>query len=271
MAPDARRRDLLYVSDFGAGSVFVYAYASGKPLGKLAGLVSPAGECVDRTGNVFVTQARDGSIREYAHGGLHPVATLQDASGYPVSCAVDPTTGDLAVANQVSPNGRAGVSIYTAAHGAPTTYAIKTLYQEYSVGYDDRGNLFVDGVDVHNRFRLAERDKGAKTFTRVKVDQPIEVPGNVQWDGAYVAIGDQAAGKIYRFAIGGHNAAEVGSTTLGGARDACQFWIRNGTVVGPNFSGASVMFWNYPAGGAPRRTIGGLNKPFGVTISPAHG
>ena len=45
--------------------------------------------------------ANDGASQmvEYAHGGTSSIATLGDPSEYPEGCAVDPATGNLAVAN----------------------------------------------------------------------------------------------------------------------------------------------------------------------------
>ncbi|HEY5426298.1 MAG TPA: hypothetical protein VIJ77_07100 [Candidatus Tumulicola sp.] len=266
MSPEGRGHDLLYVSDSGADRVSVYSYPGGKPLGELTGLTSPGGECVDKAGDVFVTEGK--RIREYAHGGTSPIATLHQSTA-PVACSVDPTTGNVAAANQISKRGLGSVSIYSGARGMPATYTVKDMYQYYAVAYDDAGNLFVDGVTSKLRFRLAELPKGGKSFARVTVDQRFVVPGNVQWDGANLAIGDQASGTIYRFAIAGRRAMKTGSVTLGSARDTCQFWIHDKTVIGPNFSGANVMYWNYPAGGSPTKTIGGLRKPFGVAVSVA--
>ena len=77
MAPDARVHELMYVSDFGAASVSVYSYPAGKLEGHLRGVVAPAGECSDRSGNVFVTEPTAGKIREFAHGGTRPIAVLK--------------------------------------------------------------------------------------------------------------------------------------------------------------------------------------------------
>jgi hypothetical protein len=55
MLPDARRRSrLLYVSD-GSGVVYVYDYKSGEPAGKLTGFQYPFGQCVDKKGDVWIT------------------------------------------------------------------------------------------------------------------------------------------------------------------------------------------------------------------------
>jgi hypothetical protein len=75
--------------------------------------------------------------------------------------------------------------------------------------------------------------------------------------------------RLYRFTIKGKAGTEVGSTPLRGGRSVSQFLIAGDSVIGANFRGASVMFWKYPAGGAPAQTISGLGEPFGVTLSKA--
>jgi hypothetical protein len=56
MAPEAKRNELLYVSDYSSpyrsNDVLVYSYPQGKLVGKLTGFTEPAGECVDSAGNV---------------------------------------------------------------------------------------------------------------------------------------------------------------------------------------------------------------------------
>ena len=222
MAPDARVHELMYVSDFGAASVSVYSYPAGKLEGHLRGVVAPAGECSDRSGNVFVTEPTAGKS-EFAHGGTRPIAVLKDSA--PVACSVHPTTGDLAVANQSSQAGPSGVSIFAAAHGAPVKYSAKGFYQHYAVAYDGAGNLFVDGVSRHLKFRLAELLKNTAAFAALTVDHQIRVPGNVQWDGTYLAIGEQGKGRIYRFAIAGGHGTLTSTVTLGDAWDRVSFGL----------------------------------------------
>jgi DNA-binding beta-propeller fold protein YncE len=83
---------------------------------------NPFGECVDKTGDVFVAEfggnAGTAAILEYAHGGTSPIATLSDPGYHPESCSIDPTTGNLAVTNDDGPLG-----IYTGAKGDPAYYA----------------------------------------------------------------------------------------------------------------------------------------------------
>jgi hypothetical protein len=89
----------------------------------------------------------------------------------------------------------------------------------------------------------------------------------VQWDGKYIAVGDQSTNTIYQFAISGKKGREVGSTVLGGATEVFQFWIEGSKVIGADAGASHVDIWKYPAGGAAIKTIGGLYAPLGVTVS----
>src|SRR5579863_6185791 len=88
MAPDAGNQDLLYISDLSTYDVYVYSYPKGKLEGRLTGFGGPEGECVDKTGHVFIANFSASNILEYAHGGASPVATLSDPGYYPVGCSV---------------------------------------------------------------------------------------------------------------------------------------------------------------------------------------
>src|SRR5262249_47577682 len=103
--PEAKKRKLLYVADAQTADVYVYEYPNGKLVGTLTGFQEAQGECADAKGDVFITvpspYSASSEILEYAHGGTEPIATFSDP-GYgeePWSCAVDPTTGNLAVTN----------------------------------------------------------------------------------------------------------------------------------------------------------------------------
>ena len=130
--------DLLYVSDNGTGNVYVFLYPSGVLSGTLTGLGGPVGECVDRAGDVWIGTQTPPEMIEYSHGGTTPIATLNDNTGVPVGCAVDPTTGNLAVGNSDN------VAIYTNARGNPT-YTDSDLGSFTNCTYDKTGDLFVDG------------------------------------------------------------------------------------------------------------------------------
>jgi hypothetical protein len=275
MSPDARKKELLYVSSALTDDVYVYTLPGGKLSGTLTGFQLPYGLCSDKKGNVWVVNDGDAEVVEYAHGGTTPIATLSDPGVYPYGCSVDPTTANLAVTNAYTTGSGAGsVSIYTDAKGTPTTYQDSAIFYFRFCGYDDKGNLFVDGWNqAESQVELAELHKGKTTFKSIALNQSIENPGGVQWDGKYIAVGDVDKSVIYQTS----GDKVVGTTTLSGADFVNQFWVAPGTkdhpqgakVVAPSESGsAGVGIYAYPAGGEPAKTID-VSEPFGATISKA--
>jgi len=188
----------------------------------------------------------------------------------PLGCSVDSAGHYLAVAGGVSGT---IVSIYhQGSHGRwsnPKRYTDSAIRIPYFCGYDSNGNLFIDGLTKSKagRFALVELRRRSKTFESIAVSQAIDTPGQVQWDGNDLAIGDSgvAPAVAYRFSISGRNAIEVGTTTLDGTISVRQFWIAGGTLVGPDFN-RNAGFWRYPAGGAPIKTIARVHS-YGAAVS----
>jgi hypothetical protein len=269
MAPDAKKSDLLYVSDVGTDDVYVYSYPQGKLKGKLTGFVRPSGLCVDKSGNIFITDLFANRILEYGHGGTKRIATLTDPSEDPGDCAVDPTTGNLAVTNvSTSYSGPGDVLVYANARGTPKSYKdSEVVYYEFC-GYDNRGNLYVDGMNSDG-FAFAELPSGAGSLEKVTLNESISYAGAVQSVGSDVAVGDYESNLIYQFSISGVTGKEVSVTHLHKSSFAIGFWIQGSTVVGPNDDSANLMFWRYPSGGSPTKTISGLRQPWGATVSLA--
>jgi hypothetical protein len=276
VAPQANG-DLLYVSDQGTNAVYVYSYPQGTLQQTLTGFKEPAGECSDTGGDVFISNAFAHNVLEYAHGGTSPVRTLNDSGEFPSGCSVDPVTGNLAVTNYCSGSstkctGPGSVFIYLGAKGTPKKYTDAAISNFDFCGYDNKGNLFIDGT-LNNVFAFAELRAGRSSITSVTLNQSIGKPGNVQWDGSHIAVGDDTTGTtstIYQFAISGRSGTKVGTTSLNGATGLGQYWIQGAKVIGPNSGGSrkgTVGFWNYPAGGSPTKTITGLGRPLGATVS----
>jgi hypothetical protein len=270
MDPHATSSALLYVADSGENAVYVYSFPDGKLMGKLSGFDVPQGECVDGTGNVWVTNQSASEIREYAHGGTKPVATLEDPDEYPDSCSVDPKTGDLAVTNGFSSSGGGSIGIYAGAKGSPTRHTDPSMREYSFVTYTDEGELFVDGVDAHGRFALAKRPRGASKFVNITLTR-IRRPGALAWDSTKLAIGgadpfrlglriDQlTAGKLT-----GHTRL---SDNCGALED---FTLYGDSVVALDPSCQTAGVFNYPGGGSPIKEIKLAPKgaPVGVVVSP---
>jgi DNA-binding beta-propeller fold protein YncE len=268
-APAARSSDLLYVSDTETSDVYVFSYPKGALVQTLTGFVDPAGECVDKSGDVFIANTGGSNVLEYAHGGTSAIATLKDPGYFPVGCSIDPTTGNLAVTNFSTTSSTHGdLVIYKQAKGrARGHYTDPTMNEMVLCGYDDAGNLFVDGLNQSSAFEFDELGQGSTKLTNIALNQSIESAGGVEWDGKYVTVGDQATDTIYQFSVSGKKGTEVGSTTLGGAVQVFQYWIEGSKVIGPDAGASDVGIWPYPRGGSPVKTISGLYAPLGATVS----
>lgn len=274
MAPNLQKRDLLYLSDDGAGNVYVYSLPDAKLQGTLTGLSFPAGECADTAGDVWIVEEGPNDIVEYAHGGATPIATLTDPNNAPEGCSVDPTTGNLAVANgQTLSAGAGSVGVYANAQGTPTLYTESQMKFVLFVTYDDEGNLYANGVDSSLAYQLAELRKGSGALTPIAFKQKIVQPTNIQWYHKYLAVGDgggvvgTGAPVVYHVKIAHSAGKVVGATSLAGTTGVFQFFIHGNTFIGPNLGNENVMLWKYPAGGTPTKSIGGFNDPFGSVVS----
>jgi DNA-binding beta-propeller fold protein YncE len=269
VATPALRGDLLYVSDTGTSDVYVFSYPKGKLVQTLTGFHDPAGECIDKIGDVFITNTGASNVLEYAHGGSSAIATLKDPGYFPIGCSVDAVTGNLAVTNfSTTASGPGNLVIYKHAKGKPTgNYTEGSINSMLLCSYDNAGNLFLDGLTQGGAFQFAELRKGAKSLLSVTLNQRIQNAGGVEWDGTHVAVGDQTANVIYQFAISGKKGKRVGTTPLTGASEVFQFWIAGAKVIGPNATAGTTDIWHYPTGGAAIRTISGLYAPLGAAVS----
>jgi hypothetical protein len=282
MAPLTSSQDLLYVTG-ACGGICVFSYPGGTLVGELADSNAPLGECVDKSGDVFVVdyggESGTAGIVEYAHGGTNPIATLSDPGYYPQACSIDPTTGNLAVTNESGKYGDTGiVAIYVDAKGDATDYVDPKIYYIAFCGYDDKGNLFVDGQHDHQgTFALGELPKGSGNFKSIRIPQAPSSPLNLQWAGKYIALADSSS-VIYNVTVKDSRGTVVGTTLLNGPGSGIegQFWIQGGTIVAPYATRSSpyeVDLWKYPTGGRIRKSISGSEfdnaELFGTVVSLA--
>ncbi len=224
MEPEAKNQDLLYVSDEQTCDVYVFSYREGNLVGTLTsgiGFNAPGGECVDKRGDIFITNGNATHILEFAHGGTTPIQRLKDARGGPLGCAVDPKTGDLAVTNWLSRDRKrmyaGSVVIYKGATGSiQRAYTAPGFDAYYWPGYDSKGDLFVDGLTASNTFVSAVRPEGATSFSSLTLNRSISYPGGVQSNNGQLAIADAYGGVIYQFQIAGTKGTWTGTTTLNG-------------------------------------------------------
>jgi hypothetical protein len=262
MAPEAKKNDLLYISNFYNSTILVLTYPGGENVGSISS-DEPQGECTSKTsnGNWWVVQSGNDEIVEYAHGGTSPISTLSENVGEPAGCAIDPTTGNLAV----SILGMGDIVIFAGAKGSGTTVP-DGLSETYFPCYDNHGDLFVTGLTSASNSALVELPKGGSSFETITLD-PNE-QGDMQWHDDYLAV--RGSGGIYHFAIHGTKGKEIGFTPLGGSSDVVQVWIQGAYVVGADVGNEDAEIWKYPAGGPIFKYLHGqFDLPIGVTVSVA--
>lgn len=274
--PGGANKSLLYVSDDYIDAVDVLTYPGGKALTALTDLTAH-GLCTDTAGNVFVTveNERKGAIFVYAHGGNTVIKKFKLGAAVPQDCAVDPSTGTLAVtlSNDY-------IDVFRNGRGSPTRYRYASPSHDARLSncaYDDEGNLFVDLTVpkachscVEREIHVGELTQGSSALKKIwsKTLDDAEA-GGLQWDGRYLAVGESSydsaiSSTVYRIDEAGHT---IGHFALDRSSKVAQFSLVGKTLVGANGGSSSVMLWKYPAGGAPTETLTGFATPYGVTVS----
>ncbi|HYL26724.1 MAG TPA: hypothetical protein VEW74_02755 [Candidatus Nitrosotalea sp.] len=253
--------------------VAVFTYPQGKRAGNIDLPGYPGGVCSDASGNVWVTDERSQGVpyaEEFPHGQRHPVLRLRLPHGtFQASCAVDRTSGDLAVTSQTSTY--AGkVLVWAGAHkGIPAVYRVP--FAPTGAAYDDAGNLFIDGVPGGSDFwlLLGELAKGEKKVNRISLDVRGDSAGGLQWDGAYLAVATstRAGGRIFRISVSGHSGHVADQVRLTHLNRHARFDIIDGVVVAQANSGRRIGIWAYPSGNERPQIIAFENFINGLTIS----
>ena len=254
-ASPASSGDLLYVA--ANGNSYILTYPKADLVGTIKG--GAVGACSDSAGDVFLTQGL--SVNEYAHGATSPSRSLT-VPNESVGCAVDPTTGNLAVTYFWTSG--SDVAIFKAASSTPTLYGapVDASY----CGYDNHGDLFVDGTSRSFSLGLAELAQSKSSF--IVLSTPESISGNegsVQWDGTSMTVqvgvsSGRETMRIYRFSVSGSSASIIGVTHFSGIRRASgPSWILGNRVIVP-FGRQDIIlndlgFWKYPRGKAPVSTF----------------
>jgi hypothetical protein len=280
MQPGATQEALLYVADTKDDRVDVYTYPAMQLAGTLTGFAGLAFLCADKAGNVFIPSYGLSKIFKYNHGGTTPIETLKDPRSAPYSCSVDPSTGDLAVANFSVDYAKTGdLAIYHHAKGKPHVYMPYAVTHEYFCTYDDSGDLFVENASPAasgGYFALEELRKGGRLFEPVGLQNVPAYPNGLQWEGSYLAVGTGSiAGPssgdtyIYHVQMSGSIGKTIGVTKLQERAPTGNFFIDGSTIiVSGGESQSNLGFFSYPGGGKATNTFA-ETSPYGVVVSAA--
>jgi hypothetical protein len=252
----------------------VLSYPEGKVVGTIA--QAAAGACSDELGNVYFVYGK--SILVYTHGSTTASQTLTLPSDG-AHCSVDPLSGNLAVAlaNQLD------IAFFTPPYGQPTVYQLYGFVAHYC-GYDNAGNLFIDGYNKGDNPGLAEVAAGSGNISYISLSLPEDsYPETLQWDGNYLAMTVQRSQKVNphiaidRLSISGSTATVVSSTTIKGVKHhvgASWLYDNQVTIIYSTSRGfPNIGIWSYPKGGRPVHriiNIGGKQAVLsGVAVSVA--
>jgi hypothetical protein len=233
---------------------------SGQQVGTLKGFGEAIGVCSDGGGDVFVLDAQRDLVYEYLPGGSLPVYVFDNRYETPSGCAVDPTTGNLAVANTKLPGHTASPNVAIFVPGSydpPTLYTAPNISSYNFCAYDPAGNLYVDGIGPNQEFELAVLPAGSNQFEAIPlggINNHHHKPAAVQWDGQYLAVGDRSAEVVYRISVSGSVGTIVQTVNVRGwyHHAAVNFDIVGKKLLFPAFD--KLLFYKYPAGG--RKTTG---------------
>jgi DNA-binding beta-propeller fold protein YncE len=267
--------DLIYVTN-GNEEVTVYSLETQKLVGVLTHFTKPMGECVDASGNIYITDAGTNTVVEYAHGGSKAIEKFDDSPDTPYTCAVDPTTGSLAVANNDN------IAIWPkGGSGQPTRYTDSALGSFGGCAYDTAGNLLTTNGASPSAF--AWLPHGGSQLVTITMPGPQSgwqwyyVEG-IQWDGRYFVLDSEST--AYRVTVLHGLAYYVGDTQLSNDAEgpyavyipssksqSTQILVR---TYHEELGYYDVESFDYPSGsGGPLFKIThGIDTPFGLAVSP---
>ncbi len=254
MLSEAAKKPLIYIST--RESPFVYVYTDGGHLVGQLNIGMPQGECVDKAGNVWITDTSASRVVEYAHGGTKPIATLADQGEQPAGCSVDPSSGDLAVTNICNARscGNGNVAVYKRAKGKRQSYFDPGINHYYSCAYDGDGNLLVNGSSsssekpYQHEIFYAQLHYGATKLRNITFAKSLKASQNVQWTGIHDAVQGFPNHEtvIYHISVARNRAKVFGVTTLKRAAPI-DFFIAHGELLSLSIVGI-VSFYDYPSG-----------------------
>ena len=131
----------LYVANFGASDVTVYAPGSTSPSYTISdGIGAPRALTLDQNGNLYVANASLNDVTIYAPGTQTPLRTISKQVNAPDALAIDPL-GKLYVANWMTYGGT--ITVYDLATGQLLHKITNAIYEPYSIAVDQNGRLYV--------------------------------------------------------------------------------------------------------------------------------
>jgi len=248
-------------------NVYIFDFPSGTPAGQLGGFdqgFEKNGLCLDGANDLFVTGWNHDSLKgqtyEFGPGSQTPIEKLT-TGGVAHTCSVDPTTGNLAIAEIKDKlrDDHGAIAVFAGAQGDPTYYIDPQSSDFRDCAFDSSGNLYVSQDSQGNLVELAQ---GSQTFETIALNAGA-ISGSLQWYDGELLVSSWTVKKskdtIEQVQITGSTATIVGTSVLrskGLKRSVDQYVVSDGLVVGPGGNDKYLEMWNYPAGGQPTKDLG---------------
>jgi hypothetical protein len=261
LAQASKSASLLYVSLHSQNDVNVYDYKNGV-IGALYGQLfvsGPFGMCTDPTGDVWIAPSY-GPVEEYAHGGSSPIKLRNGIKGQPLGCAVDRTSGDLAISvyHDDSNYGMlTSVRIFGKGRQGHDFSIENGFGRISSLAYDNKGNLFIDGFQCggsecyHPAYyepELFELPKAASTFEPLNLQGATLInPSGIDWVNPTLLIADSDYDYSnpvgYKVLVHGQTATVVQTLPFSSAQSAGGLTVRGTSILVPDELGNTI--WTY--------------------------
>jgi hypothetical protein len=283
----ARAPRLFFASDYGVGDVYIYTMPGMSLKATLTGFSGPQGLCNDSKGDIFVNNTNTLQVLELSRTGTL-LNTFNDTYGYPVGCAVDPASGDLAVTDIFGLYGAGQVVVWPGANPSATPHTISnpSQYFYYFDGYGPGSSLWVSGRNSYGTYMLS--GCGASSCSTIPLSGgTIYFPGAVQWDNArgnWVVFdqlcNDTNAACSYTVSDSGvlgnqttylaYNGSNICDMVQGVIAANNKKYVAGGDYEYCGTASSSNDRWAYPAGGQPTNYVtysSYYNEPIGAAIS----
>jgi hypothetical protein len=289
ISPDVQNAPrLLFAGDAGTGDVYILRMPDMSERGRITGFLTPLGMCGDSNGNIYIADEVAGKVYKYSRAGLELEVYNDGAYGFPVSCAVNPKNGEVAITNGFGPTGGQGnVAVFSSPSGPVTVLTNSSQYYYTFDGYDPSGDLWVDGYTTSLSFILS--GCGASSCSTIPTSGgTIYQAGAVQWDrvrDTWVVFDpqcdDQDSACSYPVSGSGALGSPTTYLTYDGqlvcdmeqglvAADHGNRYVAGSDLSDCDAAKSTFNRWAYTAGGVPtNHTIPALElvAPSGVAIS----
>ncbi len=277
-------KPLGFVSDVFGNAVNIFLQmGKHKIVGQITGLNGPWGLATDSAGNLYVVNDLSSNVAVYAppYTGA-PKLTLDDTGYGPQGVAVSPLglVGVAACNVSSCASGSGSITIYAQNATSPcvTLAAPATFAGVLNVAFDDKGNLYVQGLGPHSTGGVLGEIKGGCNATKIRsltTTNTLGYTDGIQVDKAdRIAVLDAQHEVMYTYnpPKKGSLGSPVSTTpvTSGQFQSAFAF-LSSGhdfyTVAYPGSSGVAYEY-DFPVGGTPEKTIAVGGAPEGVAVTP---